>query len=309
VTDSTFSGNAASSGGAIEDAFGQLKVSNSILADSTSGGNCFSASGKPLDAGYNISDDTSCGFGGTGANGKKLGDGVDPLLDSKGLQSNGGPTETIALEPLSPAIAAIPLAECKATTDQRGSKRPAPGYDACDIGAYEYQAKPASTPTPTSTPAPTKHATQTPTPGSETPTATAAVTARPTPTRSFATTPTPTPLPTRTSSSTPTRTRSPTPTPPMCVSTTPLPTVPAPTPTPLLGHPRITSVQNPIPVGGSFVIKGGGFTKKPLVNFFVATAAGPISQGPLTPASSPRPSSPFRFRQPLVRATDSPRSK
>jgi len=54
------------------------------------------------------------------------------------LQNNGGPTETIALQATSPAVAAVPLAYCNIMTDQRGASRPAPGSTACDIGAYEY---------------------------------------------------------------------------------------------------------------------------------------------------------------------------
>src|SRR5208282_5967042 len=73
----------------------------------------------------------------TGANGKTIGDNVNPLLDPSGLQSNGGPTETIALQSCGPAIAAIPPSSCTVNTDQRGFGRPAPGQTACDIGAFE----------------------------------------------------------------------------------------------------------------------------------------------------------------------------
>jgi hypothetical protein len=70
----------------------------------------------------------------------------------------------------------------------------------------------------------------------------------------------------------------------MCVATTPLPTVPVPTPTPMPGHPVIGSLTNPVLVGGSFIINGRGFTKKPMLNFFVATAKGSVNEGPLTPS-------------------------
>ena len=97
------------------------------------------------DAGYNISDDTSCGFAKTGS--ANNGDGVDPLLSTDGLANNGGPTATIALDSESPAIDAIPLADCTDLnsnpihTDQRGALRPDPGEVKviCDIGAYEFQ--------------------------------------------------------------------------------------------------------------------------------------------------------------------------
>jgi hypothetical protein len=62
---------------------------------------------------------------------------TNPLLDPSGLQNNGGPTQTIALQQGSPAINHIPIARCPAT-DQRGVKRPDDGNEQyCDIGAYE----------------------------------------------------------------------------------------------------------------------------------------------------------------------------
>jgi hypothetical protein len=104
------------------------------------GGRC---SGTIGDAGYNISDDTSCGFAKTGS--ANNGDGVDPLLSRDGLANNGGPTATIALDSESPAIDATPLADCTDQNsnpihvDQRGALRPDPGEAGCDIGAYEFQ--------------------------------------------------------------------------------------------------------------------------------------------------------------------------
>ncbi len=225
VINSTFSGNWAQYRGAgIYNKGGTLTVTNSILANAPSGGNCY---GGVTDGGYNISDDSSCGFTGTGANGDTIGDGVNPLLDPSGLQNNGGPTNTIALQPNSPAIAAIPLAQCTVTTDQRGNPRPAPGYNACDVGAYEYQS-PTPTPTPTETP------TETPTP---TPTQTPTVT--PTPTETPTPMPTETPTPTQTATATPTSTPTPTATP----TETPTPTM-TPTPTPT---PTATPTRTPTP--------------------------------------------------------------
>jgi len=52
------------------------------------------------------------------------------------LNTNGGPTPTMALQAGSPAVNRIPAASCDSATDQRGVKRPQQG--ACDIGAYEY---------------------------------------------------------------------------------------------------------------------------------------------------------------------------
>ena len=43
-----------------------------------------------------------------------LGDNIDPMLDPAGLQDNGGPTFTIGLQSISPAIDAISTANCPA---------------------------------------------------------------------------------------------------------------------------------------------------------------------------------------------------
>lgn len=111
--------------------------------------------------------------------------GVNPDFAKAGLHENGGPTDTIALEPESPAIGAVPLAEdCEEEgtgpalpnglgeskpVDQRGEPRPGIAGKGCDIGAYEYQlgpeekheeptkttpTPPVPVPVPTPTPAP-----------------------------------------------------------------------------------------------------------------------------------------------------------
>jgi hypothetical protein len=124
-------------------------VSNSVFF-SNSRGTCRTR--RPiLNGGFNISDDASCNFGTTtGANGQTIGDKIDALLDPNGLQDNGGPTQTIALQPNSPAIDAVPIALCP-KVDQRGFKRPDPEDRgarrkgkvlACDIGAFESGATP-----------------------------------------------------------------------------------------------------------------------------------------------------------------------
>ena len=107
---------------------GSVTVQNSIIANSSSGGNC---AGGITDEGGNISyPDQTC----PGLN-------VDPKLDPQGLRDNGGPTKTIALLPGSPAIDAGVSCPPPAT-DQRGYLRPA--GSACDIGAYEYNAVPTA---------------------------------------------------------------------------------------------------------------------------------------------------------------------
>ncbi len=113
-----------------------VTVTNTLMANN-SGGNCYGVTFNSY--GHNLSDDTSCGFFGPG-------DQINtpPGLDPNGLQNNGGPTETIALLPTSPAVNAVPLSSCTAvdgtpiSTDQRGIPRPQ--GSACDIGAYEYLA-------------------------------------------------------------------------------------------------------------------------------------------------------------------------
>jgi CSLREA domain-containing protein len=82
------------------------------------------------------------------------------------LADNGGPTDTEALAPGSPAIDRVPFANCPGE-DQRGFARAGAG-GGCDFGAFESgaPASPASTPTPTptqnSSPSPTPISTPTP---------------------------------------------------------------------------------------------------------------------------------------------------
>jgi len=97
---------------------------------------------------------------------------LDPKLDPKGLQNNGGPTLTIALLPGSPAIdhGTSNSLVGNLSTDQRGAGflriRDDPGIsnanDGADIGAFELQIA-ATTPTPT----PTATATPSATPASQ----------------------------------------------------------------------------------------------------------------------------------------------
>jgi CSLREA domain-containing protein len=143
ITNCTFSDNRADSspGGAIS---GSANIKSSIFASNTSGvpnsGSCY---GSITDAGYNIADDSSCGFSKTGS--ANNGDNVDPMLSSAGLANNGGPTETIALSTGSPAIDAIPVTDCTdqsgnpIRTNQRNMPRPDAHENVCDIGAYEVQ--------------------------------------------------------------------------------------------------------------------------------------------------------------------------
>jgi hypothetical protein len=130
INNSTISGT---SGGGI---YGTATLQNSIVADNTSGGNC---NGTMKSNGYNLSSDGTCNFNHAGDLNNH-----DPLLGP--LQNNGGPTETMALLPGSPAIDAGNPSGCTDSqghllkSDQRGMPRPDPeDRGGCDMGAYERQ--------------------------------------------------------------------------------------------------------------------------------------------------------------------------
>jgi hypothetical protein len=131
---------------------------------------------------------------------------------------------------------------------------------------------------------PTATPTHTPT---ATPTNTPLLVITATPTRK------PTATPTRKPTATPTRTRTKTPPPHTATPTrtaTRTPTSkpkPTATPTPKPSPPVILSLlpSKTILVGGSFLIKGTGFTNGSKVNFFVHTASGTINPGPFIPSA------------------------
>ena len=147
VTNCTFSHNSAvgiGGGGIDNEPLGSTTLKGTIMA-AEPGGNC---GGLITDAGYNISDEVSCPI----ASGTSVVDSTTLHLDPAGLANNGGPTQTIALEPNSQAVDFIPVAACKdqssptplpLTTDQRGLPRPDPDNpDFCDAGAFELQTTP-----------------------------------------------------------------------------------------------------------------------------------------------------------------------
>ena len=110
-----------------------LTVTDSILAGSGTGKNCGGTPGTVTDGGNNVSDDNTCGFGGTGNNVASAG------LSPAGLANNGGPTETIALQSTSPAIGLVPNSTTNCPgMDQRGVHTPSTGNVNCDAGAFEH---------------------------------------------------------------------------------------------------------------------------------------------------------------------------
>jgi cysteine-rich repeat protein len=127
VTNCTLAGN---HGPAISAGAGGM-VRNSIIALSD-GSNC---DGNPIaDGGHNLQwPGTDCG---------ETIPSRDPLLATGGLADHGGPTETIALLPGSPAIDAGDPQVCASPPvngiDQRGYVRAGAGSGICSIGAYEY---------------------------------------------------------------------------------------------------------------------------------------------------------------------------
>lgn len=133
VTNSTLSGNSATinKGGGI---YGPgSKVKNTIIAGNTAPEGPDFAGGVTSE-GYNLIGNTS-GSSGFGAIGDLV--GVDPMLAPLG--NYGGPTQTMAPLPGSPAIDAgsNALVPAGVTTDQRGLAR---FIGTVDIGAFEVQA-------------------------------------------------------------------------------------------------------------------------------------------------------------------------
>lgn len=101
-----------------------VNVRRTIL--SNTGPNC---SGTVTSQGYNIENAATCALGATGDR-----PNTNPTLLP--LANNGGPTQTMALAPTSPAIDAGDPACPPPATDQRGVARPQ--GPRCDIGAFEF---------------------------------------------------------------------------------------------------------------------------------------------------------------------------
>jgi uncharacterized repeat protein (TIGR01451 family)/CSLREA domain-containing protein len=140
VINVTIAYNNAFQGGGIRNVSGGSfeGIQSSIIANSINGGDCSNA-GFISSWGYNILSDNTCSSAFTGP-GDLL--GTDPMLGP--LQNNGGPTNTHALLPGSPAIDHVDEWACPwPDTDQRGFTRPIDGDGdsilRCDSGAFEFE--------------------------------------------------------------------------------------------------------------------------------------------------------------------------
>jgi len=148
VRDSTIAGNQVSNdGGGIYGwgTFAKVTLTDSIVAanGAQTGPDCYDPAGL-TDGGHNLlgTGDANCTGLTDGVDGDHVGSDSSPLGPDLGaLAGNGGPTQTMALQPGSPAIGAGSAADCKAApvsdTDQRGESRNAMARGTCDIGAYD----------------------------------------------------------------------------------------------------------------------------------------------------------------------------
>jgi len=146
ITNCTFSGNSSQAGGGLQNN-GALHIANTIIANSPIGGDYFGGGNIGTNLNNLVEDGT---LNDNSSNSPGSGDiSGDPLLGA--LQNNGGPTATMALGALSPAIAAGDATISNAAPifglDQRGYTR---SSTTPSIGAYEYDGAIPAAPTITS---------------------------------------------------------------------------------------------------------------------------------------------------------------
>jgi predicted outer membrane repeat protein len=132
VINNTFSANSASSGGpssggGIYSQGGTLSLINSILANSTTGVDCYNDFGPWGTLSHNLIETGNCFVGDPSP---------DPMLSP--LANNGGPTQTFALLSDSPAIDGGDNTYCAAAPVNNLDQRGQPRNDwACDVGSFE----------------------------------------------------------------------------------------------------------------------------------------------------------------------------
>ena len=137
LTNVTVSGNTAGGfGGGLDNSDGKVTIGNTIVAENTASASGPDALGTFASSGHNLIGDTDDSFGWadtdlTGTSTQPL----NPVLAALG--DYGGPTQTVALLPGSPAIdsGSNALIPDGITTDQRGLPRSVNGV--VDIGAFE----------------------------------------------------------------------------------------------------------------------------------------------------------------------------
>jgi hypothetical protein len=134
------SAGSAGSAGAIEYMEGTLRSFAGLFVDNTTNStqkHCGGTAGNYTSLGYNFT--SSTGGACVTANGTTDNASITlaAILLSSSLASNGGATQTLAIQNSSPLISAIPSGSCGATTaDARGVARPT-GLG-CEPGAFEY---------------------------------------------------------------------------------------------------------------------------------------------------------------------------
>jgi hypothetical protein len=137
LAECTLSGNTAGNGtgGGIAGVAGTIEVFNTIVAGNMAS-SAADVAGVLSSLGHNL---IGIGEGGSGyVDTDLVGTSARPLDPRLGsLQENGGPTQTMALLPGSPAIDAGGLTDSE--WDQRGPGYPRLVHDTNDIGAYEVQ--------------------------------------------------------------------------------------------------------------------------------------------------------------------------
>ena len=144
LTNCTVTANSAGVGGGLFSYGGLAEIQNTIVAGNTSGGSASDIE-TSVAGSYNLIGTGGSGGLVNGVNGNIVGV-ANPGLDPNGLQNNGGPTQTIALLPGSPAIdagnnalAVDPSTGLPLITDQRGVGFPRIVNGTVDIGAFEVQ--------------------------------------------------------------------------------------------------------------------------------------------------------------------------
>jgi hypothetical protein len=125
----TLAGNTAGRGGGVSNALGLVfRAHDTIVANNTGSTAEPDCMGPVSSSGYNLESAADCAFTAGGDKQRS-----NPQLAP--LAANGGPTNTMALPPASPAINAGDPACPPPATDQRGVNRPQGAR--CDIGAFE----------------------------------------------------------------------------------------------------------------------------------------------------------------------------